>query len=234
MTDAGVPGSTSNCFNSLPYPLCESTIPGLLDDPIQSANPVNEIERSNTQIEEIDFSHFLVPPTANKIKVKQTFKVKQTSQMPIIEPFELPRDHDLQSRVWESHGKTLLKRVRFTASDSSKNDEPSSHIYLSFITDSEAVFTQAWHDPSTFKDRKRLLRVLLGQLSALQVTSEGIANQGETEVKEDLSRPASYPQTQRWRKSLGVSVKALRERVERLSLLRREKRDSQRQPMVLF
>lgn len=231
--DAGVLSSTSNCFDSVPDSGCESMLPGLLDDRLPSANAVSfETTLSNAQIEGIDFNWHFASPTADETKTKRT------SQMSIIESFETPNNPNIQSnevKMDGSRGKTPSKRLRVIFSGSSKGHKPLSSISTAFIPDSEAAFTQAWHEPSTFKDRNRLSRVLLGQLSALQVTGGGIHDQGGNEVPpEDPDRPASYPRTQRWRKSIGVSVKALREGFERLSLLRKEKRDSQTHSMVIF
>ena len=182
---------------------------------------------------EIDFNHepnfhvTFLPPTTN------ASEANEISQMPIIESFEEFVDLDIQSSEVKPPDETLSKRMRRSPSASSKLDRALNSSLPTFIPDSEAAFTQAWHKPSTFKRRNRLSRVLLGQLSALQVTGKGIHDEGEDEVPEDPNRPTSYPQTQKWRKSIGVSVKALREGFARLSLLRKEKRDSQTQPMVM-
>ena len=182
-----------------------------------------------------DFNHdpnFHLTPRS---PTREIWEVNEISQMAINESFEAFVDYDMQSSEVKPPSETQSKRVRCNLSASSKLDHSLTSTQPTFIPDSEAAFTQAWHKPSTFKKRNRLSRILLGQLSALQVTGEGVHDQGENEVPpQDPDRPASYPQTQRWRKSFGVSVKALRERFERLSLLRKETRDSQPQSMVMF
>ena len=232
VTNTDVLSSTSNCLNSVLYMGCESKLPGLLDDRLPPANAISvETTRSNTQTEEIDSDWLFVPPSADETKAQRT------SLMPITESSETTQDCNIQSneiRMGESHDETPSKRVRFTTSKTFEGVPPSSCIPTAFILDSEAAFTQAWHHPSTFKDRNRLSRVLLGQLSALQVSSGESSGQDDNKVPEGSDRPASYPRTQRWRKSIGVSVKALREGFERLSLLGREKRDSQTQSMLRF
>ena len=65
-----------------------------------------------------------------------------------------------------------------------------------------------------FRSRSRLSRILLGQLVTLQP---------QTKISEaDTERPVSYPQSQRWRKSLGVSVKSLTEGFERMRVNQQE------------
>lgn len=79
-----------------------------------------------------------------------------------------------------------------------------------------------------FRNRGRLSRILLGQLSTLQTRLEGITPpkmdpHSKTESsKVDAERPVSYPQSQRWRKSLGVSVKSLTEGFERMRVKQQE------------
>ena len=78
-----------------------------------------------------------------------------------------------------------------------------------------------------FRGRSRVSRILLGQLSALQSRLENIGTpprikpsslSGTSAPKADLERPVSYPQSQRWRKSLGVSVKTLTEGFEKMRM----------------
>ena len=78
-----------------------------------------------------------------------------------------------------------------------------------------------------FRGRSRVSRILLGQLSALQSRLENIGTpprikpsslSGTSALKADLERPVSYPQSQRWRKSLGVSVKTLTEGFEKMRM----------------
>ena len=81
-----------------------------------------------------------------------------------------------------------------------------------------------------FRSRGRLSRILLGQLVTLQTRLDGIAPsktgpqlQPQTRLAEaDAERPVSYPQSQRWRKSLGVSVKSLTEGFERMRVKQQE------------
>ena len=161
-----------------------------------------------------NFNMTSLSPTAN------ASEANETSQIPIIRSFEEVGDIDIQSNEAKPPSETLSKRVRWSPSTSSKPDHSLNSTQPKFLLDSEAAFTQAWHSPSTFKDRKRLSRVLR-QLSALQVTGERIHNRGRNEVPEDPDRPASYPRTERLRKSVGVSVKVLGEGFDRLNLSRR-------------
>ena len=88
-----------------------------------------------------------------------------------------------------------------------------------------------------FPRRNRVSRILLGQLSALQSRLENIGTppginpsspSGTSVLKTDLERPVSYPQSQRWRKSLGVSVKTLTEGFEKMRI----KQSNSRVPAV--
>ena len=98
------------------------------------------------------------------------------------------------------------------------NTSPNyKHCSLNNIMDSAAFLAQQWNLP-TRPQRNRVCRILLGQLAALQretqkvglssSTSHQVAQQGTEPCTE---RPVSYPQSQRWRKSLGISVRTLRE-----------------------
>ncbi|KAL8786727.1 MAG: hypothetical protein Q9195_008102 [Heterodermia aff. obscurata] len=78
-----------------------------------------------------------------------------------------------------------------------------------------------------FRGRNRVSRILLGQLCVLQNRLENIGTPpkisppsllGTSPLKTDLERPVSYPQSQRWRKSFGVSVKSLTEGFEKMRL----------------
>lgn len=80
---------------------------------------------------------------------------------------------------------------------------------------------------SKFQGRNRVSRILLGQLSVLQSRLENIGTpprinpsslSGTSALKADLERPVSYPQSQRWRKSFGVSVKTLTEGFEKMRI----------------
>ena len=91
------------------------------------------------------------------------------------------------------------------------------HCNLNKIMDSAASLAQQWNLP-TRPQRNRVSRIILGQLAALQCEtqkvglsssiSHQVAQQG---TKPCTERPVSYPQSQRWRKSLGISVRTLRE-----------------------
>ena len=118
------------------------------------------------------------------------------------------------------------KRKRISNSASAKVDELSNLKPSIMLPDSENAFFQAWHKPAAYRDRNRVSQILLGQLSALRVTEESQVPDQDDE--KDPSRPASYPRTHRWRKSVGISVKALREGFEKLAL-RGEERNSHTQ-----
>ena len=84
-----------------------------------------------------------------------------------------------------------------------------------------------------FRGRNRVSRILLGQLSVLQSRLENIGTpprtnpsslSGTSTLKGDMERPVSYPQSQRWRKSFGVSVKSLTEGFEKMRLKQNDSR----------
>ena len=184
----------------------------------------------DTQTEQIDFNH---SPDYHESTLSPTVKASEGYEIPqmpiIIESSEAFDDFDVQSSEIRAPNETASKRVRWDRSAPFKVDNSSNIFPPKFVPDSEAAFTQAWLKPAMFKNRNRLSRILLGQLSALQVDSQEIEEihiGGTSKNPTDPYRPASYPRTQRWRKSIGVSVKALREGFERLSLVRREERDS--------
>ena len=91
------------------------------------------------------------------------------------------------------------------------------------------LFQRNWKS-GMFRTRSRLSRILLGQLVTLQTRLDGTPPprmgpqlQAQTELSEaDTERPVSYPQSQRWRKSLGVSVKSLTEGFERMRVNQQE------------
>ena len=114
----------------------------------------------------------------------------------------------------------LIPKVHQNAPYGSLTREQSTpHVIL----DSAASFAQQWNQPTMWPHRNRSSRILLGQLSALQHEpqdvglSSGLSPQPAQQVQKPYSeRPVSYPQSRRWRKSLGISVRALREGFEKL------------------
>lgn len=99
------------------------------------------------------------------------------------------------------------------------------------VSSDETDLTQ--QKPRTFRNRSRVSRILLGQLSALKTRLESSRTPPSVEppklpetimCKADVERPVSYPQSQRWRKSLGVSVKSLTEGFERMRVKQTEAR----------
>jgi len=109
-----------------------------------------------------------------------------------------------------------------TPSTISTHDQTAPHK----LPDSAAASKQECKQLPKGHWRNRPSRVLLGQPSALQGRSRVTDPSGaaslvpfESVRSPRSQRPMSYPQSQRWRKSLGVSVKALREGFERLKII---------------
>lgn len=110
-------------------------------------------------------------------------------------------------------------------------DTPSTTLTLDQSTshglpDSAAASKQESEQPQKGHRRNRFSRILFGRPSTLQVESQVTDESGavplvpfESVQSPRSQRPVSYPQSQRWRKSLGVSVKALREGFERLKII---------------
>lgn len=91
---------------------------------------------------------------------------------------------------------------------------------------SAATSKQEWEQPKKGHRRNRLSRMLFGQPSTLQLKPQIIDGPGAASLVPSSSmqsprsqRPVSYPQPQRWRKSIGVSVRALREGFEKLNIV---------------
>ena len=92
------------------------------------------------------------------------------------------------------------------------------------IPNSTTAFAQKWSQPAQ-PHRNRLSRIMLGQLAAIQREpqeaklssnlSPKAPEQSQTHYSE---RPASYPQSQRWRKSWGISVRALQDGFKNMQL----------------
>lgn len=78
--------------------------------------------------------------------------------------------------------------------------------------------------PALFHGRSRRSRIMMDQLSAFQARLEGFGKSGTDASKADTERPVSYPQSQRWRMSLGVSVKSLTEGFEKMRLRQKQTR----------
>lgn len=106
-----------------------------------------------------------------------------------------------------------------TASTTLTLDQSSSH----GLPDSAAASKQELGQSQRGHRRNRFSHILFGQPFPIQDISQITDESGaaflvpsETVRSPRSRRPASYPQQQRWRKSLGVSVKALREGFEKL------------------
>jgi len=100
------------------------------------------------------------------------------------------------------------------------------HSISNELLDSTAASKQEWKQPSKGHRPNQPSRILLDQLSGLEPEPQNIGPFGEVSLESFESvrsphseRPASYPQSQRWRRSLGISVKALRDGFERLKII---------------
>ena len=146
-------------------------------------------------------------------------------------------DHVQSAAACPPKGDQSRKRRRvskFFSSQSSILEVPSLAMPqgLSHTSKSEYEETQqGWKQ--RFRGRNRISRILLGQLSVLQSRLENIGTAtrinpssltGPNAMKTDLERPVSYPQSQRWRKSFGVSVKSLTEGFEKMRVKQNDKR----------
>jgi len=155
------------------------------------------------------------------------------SNIPLVPVAGPSREHSLQPSPQLDGGTRRRKRCRLsekhlpvihqnTPSTTSTHDQSTSHR----LPDSAAALKQEREQLPEGHRRNRPSRILFGQPSALQVKSPvadpcGAASLVPSEsVRSPRSqRPVSYPQSQRWRKSLGVSVKVLREGFERLKII---------------
>lgn len=87
----------------------------------------------------------------------------------------------------------------------------------------EQVSSEKSCSPGTLHGRSRRSQ----QLSALPPALEHVGTRKSDSPRTDTTRPVSFPQSQRWRKSLGVSVKTLTEGFERMRLKQRDNKTSQ-------
>ena len=75
--------------------------------------------------------------------------------------------------------------------------------------------------------RTRRAGILREQLSALPTGLEHVSMRKSGTSRVETERPVSFPQSQRWRKSLGVSVKTLTEGFEKMRLKQKDTKTSQ-------
>ena len=138
-----------------------------------------------------------------------------------------PKEHESRKR----------RRIsKFFSSQSSllESFSPAAHECLPHMAKPRCEETQQGRK-QRFRGRNRVSRILLGQLSVLQSRLENIGTpprinpsspSGRRVLKADLERPVSYPQSQRWRKSFGVSVKSLTEGFEKMRVKQNDSRIS--------
>ena len=152
-----------------------------------------------------------------------------------LEASDLSESMNLQSSIRSplppsSHNFQSRKRRRLSGFFSSSNIPPiaSSGLALTHecpsATDSgsDTKSLQQSRKSAIFRVRSRRSRMLLDQLSALQTRLESIGKPRTGASQADAERPVSYPQSQRWRMSLGVSVKSITEGFERMRLRQRD------------
>ena len=146
-------------------------------------------------------------------------------------------DHVQPAAACPRKGNQSRKRRRVSQFFSSQPSllEPSSlasHEGLQHKTKPDREGTQQSRK-QRFRGRNRVSRILLGQLSVLQSRLESIGTPTKinssppseiSALKADLERPVSYPQSQRWRKSFGVSVKSLTEGFEKMRVKQNDNR----------
>ena len=136
-----------------------------------------------------------------------------------------PKDNESRKR---------RRRSKFFSSQPSRleSSSPAAPECLPHKAKSRCESTQQGRK-QRFRGRNRVSRILLGQLSVLQSRLENIGTpprinpsslSGTRVVKADLERPVSYPQSQRWRKSFGVSVKSLTEGFEKMRVKQNDSR----------
>ena len=127
-------------------------------------------------------------------------------------------------------GSTTERPHKLASRKADSDDSSAPSTAACIITPSEVTFSTAWQAPSAHTHkRNRFSRILLGQYSALQFKPENslsskINNAGSSpgppdsgkKDEHDHQRPFSYPQSQRWRKSSGVSVRAITRAFEKM------------------
>lgn len=138
-------------------------------------------------------------------------------------------EHTRQRKRRRLSGKLSSAVQQNVTPESSVSDKPRPPAILN----SAATFVQRWNLPA-LAQTNRVSRIILGQLSALQhepqeiklsrnvfCQSSGAPRSPHPPQKNQSpcsERPVSYPQSQRWRKSIGLSIRTLRDEFEKMKL----------------
>ena len=161
--------------------------------------------------------------------------ILETPRMPHDRETPGPCDTDLRSpdrslRPRRHHGISSRKRRRLSGlfsvdppTDANPTPAITSHGFPSASgPECEQDPSQRSCNPLMLRGRSRRAGILIEQLSAPPCGLERIGTREPGISRSDKERPVSFPQSQRWRKSLGVSVKTLTEGFERMRLKQRD------------